>query len=125
MRYKNNLEKDLANLKASIETLENQQWHAVTKTILSSMQQEYALLDQVFEAIYLDTDVVRDWQISMLSNRVKGLEKENKSLERDNKQLEVAIREKDAPIIVTLPALMQPVLQVNHHECNDIQYENV
>lgn len=125
LHYKNNLEKDLSNLKLSIETLENQQWHAVTKKLLASMQREYDLLDKVFEAIYLDTDVVRDWQVAMLSDRVKSLVKENKNLERDNKQLEVAVREKDHPIIFTVPdlAYADPVLVVNNEfddECQNV-----
>ncbi|MDR3551149.1 MAG: hypothetical protein P4L31_07080, partial [Candidatus Babeliales bacterium] len=92
---------------------------------LASMQREYDLLDKVFEAIYLDTDVVRDWQVAMLSDRVKSLVKENKNLERDNKQLEVAVREKDYPIIFTVPdlAYADPVLVVNNEfddECQNV-----
>lgn len=124
LRYKNNLEKDLSNLKVSIETLENQQWHAVTKKLLASMQRQYDLLDKVFEAIYLDTDVVRDWQVAMLSDRVQGLEKKNKCLEQNNRQLAVAVREKDNPIVISVPglAMIEPVVMSDH---DDEHYQNV
>ena len=120
LRYQNNLESDLANLKKSIEMLEGQKWHAVTKEILASLERKYNLLDKVFDAIYLDTDVVRDWQISMLSERVKGLENENKSLE-------IAIRQKETPVIVQVPAtsVRRSRASAAQEDYGDEHYKNV
>jgi hypothetical protein len=118
LRYKQTLEQDMYMINDIISQLDNDDFDS--KTSIAIQDQGIILLtqlDRVFDAIYLDNEVVRDAQMSHMNNEIQSLESDNraknqkleslankiKSLQSDKYILELALKEKsDKPVTVVI-----------------------
>lgn len=94
--YKNTLESDMRTLQQKSNTFASYDWHNEYDEMLTKMHEFLAKLDQIYDMIYLDIDVVRDAQMVAMDFMIKQLESENHELE---KQLQV---KKETPVTVVI-----------------------
>lgn len=92
LHYKNSLARDMENLKEKMALVRYDDWKELdTRFLMSEMEHLHAMLDTLYGHIYLDMEVVRDFQMACFTDQLNSRFNEIERLIRNKKEPEVVV----------------------------------